>query len=93
MVVSFSYWELYEECMHAEFDARHKGRGQDQVWRIYKAESFGPDMFLVSCTKPTGVITEAMAEAGGRYLGAASFTKDKKTGEDKPTEWHWLVAI
>lgn len=87
MIVSFGYWDLYEAYLHHTDPKPHEKRR----WGFCRAANFGDDMYLVTVNEDTEEIHELLA--GHRFLGASAHKKDKKTGEEKAVEWHWLVKL
>lgn len=87
MVLGFTYWEVYDACLYLKDGTRK--------WRFYRAAEFGDDLYILTCSENTNGVRTAISEACDvvKYLGAASFKKDKDTGEDRAEEYHWLIRI
>lgn len=82
------YWQIQDGFSRWEDGDRH--------WTFYKAANFGPDKFIISCTSRSNKVLEILAENFGydnlRYLGPASWTKDKD-GNEIAASFHWLVTL
>lgn len=79
------YWQLYEAYLQIKDDKRQ--------WRLYRADNFGEDMFIVSCDIYNDKVVKQMeAFPECRYLGPSNYKKDEK-GVSRCIEWHWLVKI
>lgn len=69
-------------------------KDQDREWKIYPAEGFGQDLYIIACNQNNVDVDKALENCfeDVRYLGAATYDKDKK-GVEKATSWHWLVKV